>query len=70
MINGGQIMSNGKFTVRELASYLLGLIENGHGDKTVKLSVNYDHCDHIQDLKSIHYFDSIDWITLDGNDVE
>lgn len=56
------------FTVRELASYLLGLIENGDGDKKVKLSVNYDHCDHIQDLKSIHCFDSIGWITLDGSE--
>ena len=59
-------MTNEKFTVKELVYYLLGLIENGDGDKTVKLSVNYDHCDHIQKLRSIHNFEGIDWITLDG----
>ena len=57
-----------EFTVRELASYLLRLIENGDGNKKVRLSVNYDHCDHIQKLRSIHNFESIDWITLDGSE--
>ena len=53
-------------TVRELASYLLDLIDGGCGDKTVKLSVNYSNCDHLQDLQSIHNYDGINWITLDG----
>ena len=41
-------MTEKQFTVKELCSYLLDLIEEGHGDKTVRLSVNYDHCDHVQ----------------------
>lgn len=59
-------MSDTKVTVRELCSYLLGFIENGDGDKIVKLSINYDHCDHIQKLRNIHNIDGLNWITLDG----
>ena len=55
-----------EFTVRELCSYLLGFIENGDGDKIVQLSINYDHCDHIQRLRKIYNIDGLDWITLSG----
>ena len=53
-------------SVKELYNCLGSLIEQGDGDKTVQLLVNYDHCNHIQDLRSIHNFEGIDWITLDG----
>lgn len=59
-------MTKSDITVRELASYLLGLIDDGYGDKYVELSVNYDHCNHIQGLKRIHRNDGFNWITLDG----
>lgn len=55
-------------TVKEVYKALATLIHQGDGDKTVTLSVNYDHCDHLQDLKSIHNYDGIDWILLDGGD--
>ena len=57
-----------RITVRELCSHLLHLIENGKGDKTVELSVNYCNCDHIQPLGEVWDTDSelIDWITLRG----
>ena len=55
-------------TVKELASYLLDLIDEGHGGKTVELSVHYDNCHHIQPLGEVYVTDSelIDWITLIG----
>lgn len=56
-------------TVKEVYKALATLIHQGDGDKTVTLSVNYDHCDHLQDLKCIHNYDGIDWILL-GGDVE
>lgn len=28
------------------------MIEKGNGDKLIKLSVNYGHCDHLQDLRA------------------
>ena len=59
-------MKEDVFTVKELCSYLLDLIEDGHGDKKVEISVNYDHCDHIQGLKQVHRNDGFNWITLDG----
>lgn len=59
-------MTKKQISVRELASYLLDLIENGHGDKIVKLSVEWDNCDHIQDLHEIYCFDGVDWVTLTG----
>ena len=57
-----------KITVRQLTSHLLHLIETGHGDKYVELSVNYDQCDHIQELGEVWCTDNelIDWITLRG----
>ena len=63
------IMTEKRFTVKELCSYLLDLIEEGHGGKTVRLSVNYDHCDHVQNLRDIHCFDTLDWITLTGGKI-
>lgn len=56
-----------EITVRDLAAHLLHLIELGDGDKKVRVSVMYDNCEHIQDLKKIHCFDKIDWITLAGD---
>ena len=55
-----------EITVRDLASHLLHLIEIGNGDKKVCVSVMYDNCEHIQDLKTIRCFREIDWITLRG----
>ena len=56
-----------EITVRNLASLLLLLVETGKEDKKVRVSVFYDNCEHIQDLKRIHCFDEIDWITLAGD---
>ena len=58
-----------EITVRDLASLLLLLIETGQGDKRVSVGVMYGEWEHSQDLKRIHCFDEIDWITLEG-DVE
>lgn len=55
-----------EITIRDLTSHLLHLIENGEGDKKVRVSVSYDDCEHIQDLRNVHCFDGIDWITLAG----
>lgn len=55
-----------EITVRDLTSHLLHLIETGKGDKKVCVSVTYDNCEHIQDLKSMHDFDELDWIILGG----
>lgn len=60
------IMTEKQFTVKELCSYLLDLIEEGHGDKTVQLSVIYDNCEHIQDFGNITNIENIPWITLRG----
>ena len=32
----------------------------------VKLSVNYDDCEHIQDLRSIYSYDEMGWLVLSG----
>lgn len=37
-------------------------------DKIVKLSVNWDHCDHVQTLKTVYHSDLFKWITLDGGE--
>lgn len=57
-------------TVEDLYVELKKLIKNGEAKKPVKLSVNYDNCDHIQGLKRIHRNDGFDWITLDGKGIE
>lgn len=59
-------MSEKKVTVKELAYQLKCLIENGYGDKTIELSVNYDNCDHIQDLSKVYWNKDFNWITLAG----
>ena len=51
-----------KITVGELIKELLKL----PSDKTVKLSVNYDNCDHMQDLNCVYFDDGISWIVLSG----
>lgn len=55
-----------KITVRQLAAHLLHLVETGNGDKYVELSVNYDHCDHIQKLGEVWHNENFDWVTLRG----
>ena len=42
-----------KVTVEDLYIELKKIVENGEGDKPVKLSVNWDDCDHLQDLRAI-----------------
>ena len=56
-------------TVRDLAGYLLHLIENGDGENIVKVSVTYDDCEHVQDLKGIGNYKEIDFITLRGGNL-
>lgn len=51
-----------KITVGELIKELMKLPV----DKTVKLSVTYDNCDHVQTLKRAYYDKSISWIVLQG----
>lgn len=53
-------------TVRNLASHLLHLIENGDGGKIIKVSVTYDDCEHVQNLKKIGNYKESDFITLRG----
>ena len=61
-------MTEKQLTVEDLYLKLDELIEKGYGKHTVDLSVNYDHCDHIQPLGNVWCTDSevIDWITLRG----
>lgn len=59
-------MNEKGMTVKELYKCLSILIEQGDGNKTVTLSVNYSECDHLQDLQSVHNYDGIDWIILNG----
>ena len=41
-----------KVTVNDLYFELEKLIENGEGDKPIKLSVTWDNCDHLQNLRA------------------
>jgi len=60
-------MSEVPLTVEDLHEILTGIIKMGYGKKTVELSVNYDNCDHIQELGSVHTNgETISWITLMG----
>ena len=59
-------MSEKGMTVKELYKSLSVIIGEGDGDKIVTLSVNYSECDHLQDLQSVHNYDGIDWILLNG----
>lgn len=63
-------MTEKRYTVRDLASHLLHLIENGNGEKLVRVSVVYDDCEHIQYLNNVHNFDGLDWITITGGSDE
>lgn len=58
-----------RITVRDLASHLLHLIENGDGEKIVKVSVTYDDCEHLQPLMGIDNYKEIDFITLRGGNL-
>lgn len=42
------------------------ILEQLPDDLKVRVSVNYDTCDHIQDLEYVDFFDEIPWITLRG----
>ena len=53
-------------TVRDLASHLMHLIENGDGEKIIKVSVTYDDCEHVQHLTRIGNYKEVDFITLRG----
>lgn len=61
-------MTEKRYTVRDLASHLLHLIETGNGEKLVMVSVVYDDCEHIQYLKNVHNFDG--WVTITGGNDE
>lgn len=66
---GVERMTEKRLTVEDLYLELDELIERGYGKHTVELSVNYDHCDHIQPLKEVYVCKDckhIDWITLRG----
>ena len=56
---------NYKVTVNDLYFELKKLIEKGDGDKPVKLSVNWDNCDHLQNLRAFSE-DYGNWILLMG----
>lgn len=56
-----------KVTVEDLYIELKKLVENGDGDKPVKLSVNWDNCEHLKNLRGFSTdFDG--WILLMGYD--
>lgn len=57
-----------KVTVNDLYFELKKLVENGDGDKQIKLSVNFDDCDHLQDLQAFSDDCCEDWILLMGYD--
>lgn len=42
-----------KVSVNDLYVELKKIIENGDGDKPIKVSVALDDCDHLQDLRAI-----------------
>lgn len=56
-----------KVTVNDLYIELKKIVENGDGDKPVKLSVTWDNCDHLQNLRAISD-DYGSWILLMGYD--
>lgn len=56
-----------KVTVNDLYAELQKLVENGDGNKPVKLSVTWDNCDHLQDLRA-YSADFDGWILLMGYD--
>lgn len=56
-----------KVTVNDLYGELKKMIEKENGDKLIKLSVNYDHCDHLQDLRA-YSNECESWLLLMGYD--
>ena len=56
-----------KVTVNDLYFELKKIVENGEGDKPVKLSVTFNDCDHLQNLRAISD-DCRGWILLMGYD--
>ena len=52
-----------KVTVSDLYHELGTLKDNGDGDKPVKLSVTWDDCDHLQNLRA-YSTDYGDWFLL------
>ena len=56
---------NYKVTVDDLYFELKKLVEKGDGDKPIKLSVNWDNCDHLQNLRAFSG-DCENWILLMG----
>lgn len=59
-------MTDKRLTVEDLYLELDEMIERGYGKQIVELSVNYDHCDHIQKLGKIKWNRGFNWITLEG----
>lgn len=56
-----------KVTVEDLYIELKKLVENGDGDKPVKLSVAWNDCHHMKDLRGFST-DFKGWILLMGYD--
>ena len=54
-------------TIEDLYVELKKLIKNGEAKKPVKLSVNYDNCDHLQNLRAFST-DYPGWLLLMGDD--
>ena len=63
--------SNGEMAPENLSQAkrieLKKLVENGEGNKPVKLSVNWDDCDHLQNLRAFST-DYTGWLLLMGYD--
>ena len=56
-----------KVTVNDLYLELQKLIENGDGDKPIKLSVTWGNCEHMKNLRAFSE-DYGNWILLMGYD--
>lgn len=60
-------MSEAPLTVEDLHQILTRIIKMGYGKKTVELNVNYDCCNHLQELGEVEInCSNIPWITLKG----
>lgn len=58
---------NYKVTINDLYVELKKMIENGEGDKPIKLSVNWDNCDYMRNLRA-YSTDYTGWLLLMGYD--
>lgn len=56
-----------KVTVEDLYIELKKMVDNGDGDKPVILSIKWDDCHHIKDLRGFTT-DVDDWLLLMGYD--